>query len=318
IREIRGQVPRVLRLRSMRSRKFSILVVVLVLCIALLPVGHAAPPAPDKLTNQQFWNLSKEWSEEDGVFRSDNLLSNETSFQYIIPDLLKVAKPGRVYMGVGPEQNFTYIAALKPTMAIIIDIRHGNLDVHLLYKALFELSKDRADFVSRLFSRKRPDGLTAQSTAVQLFDAYAKAEGSREFYEENLKAIEEQLVKKHAFPLSSGDLDGIRWAQSNYYRFGPAISYNSSLSTGQPPEIVGATGGNRFGNNMVNYATLMTADDGRGENRSFLSSEENFLFLKDLKTRNLFVPVVGDFGGTKAISRAARYLQSVEGVVAAF
>src|SRR5689334_16838582 len=77
---------------------------------------------PDRLTDEQFWNLSKDSSEEDGVFRSDNLLSNETTFQYVIPDLLKTAKQGRVYLGVGPEQNFTFISALKPTMAVIIDI----------------------------------------------------------------------------------------------------------------------------------------------------------------------------------------------------
>src|SRR6185295_10145972 len=112
-------------------------------------------------------------SEEDGFFRSDNLLSNETTFQYVIPGLLKAAKQGRVYMGVGPEQNFTYITALKPAMAIIVDIRHGNLDVHLMYKALFELSKDRAEFVGRLFSRKRPDGLTTKSTASEIFNAYS-------------------------------------------------------------------------------------------------------------------------------------------------
>ena len=63
-----------------------------------------------------------------------------------------------MYVGVGPEQNFTYIAALKPTMAFIVDIRRGNFDLHLIYKALFELSADRAEFVSRLFSRPRPDG----------------------------------------------------------------------------------------------------------------------------------------------------------------
>ena len=57
-----------------------------------------------------------------------------------------------------PEQNFTYIAALKPKMAFIIDIRRGNLQLHLMYKALFELSSDRADFIFRLFSRKRPEG----------------------------------------------------------------------------------------------------------------------------------------------------------------
>ena len=64
-------------------------------------------------------------------------------------------------MGVGPEQNFTYIAVTRPAIAFIVDIRRGNLDLHLMYKALFELSADRADFVSRLFSRKRPAGPAA-------------------------------------------------------------------------------------------------------------------------------------------------------------
>src|SRR4029077_17209980 len=137
---------------------------------------------PARLTDQQFWTLSRDSSEEDGYFRSDNLLSNETSFQYIIPQLLKTAKPGRVYMGVGPEQNFTYMAALKPTMAFIIDIRHGNLDVQLLYKALFELSKDRAEFVSRLFSRTRPGGLTAQSSVAEIFTGVQAAETSEAIY----------------------------------------------------------------------------------------------------------------------------------------
>src|SRR5436190_12684394 len=92
-----------------------------------LILGVAAAPVPSRLTDEQFWSLSKDSSEEDGFFRSDNLLSNENSFQEIIPDLLKAAKTGRVYMGVGPEQNFTYMTALRPTMAFIIDIRHGNL-----------------------------------------------------------------------------------------------------------------------------------------------------------------------------------------------
>ena len=164
------------------------LLIVIIAC-SLLVVANAARPVPAELSDQQFWDLSKESSEEDGYFRSDNLLSNETTFENILPDLLKTAKQGRVYLGVGPEQNFTYIAALKPTMAFIIDIRHGNLDVHLLYKALFELSKDRAEFVSRLFSRKRPDGLTTSSTASELFRSYLSAEGSKEMFEENLKAV---------------------------------------------------------------------------------------------------------------------------------
>ena len=63
-----------------------------------------------------------------------------------------------MYLGVGPEQNFTYIVALRPKLAFIVDIRRGNMNEHLLYKAFIELSADRADFLSRLFARPRPAG----------------------------------------------------------------------------------------------------------------------------------------------------------------
>src|SRR5213592_2609242 len=125
-------------------------------------------------------------------------------------------------------------------------------------------------------------------------------------------------MKKHHFPLTDGDLDGIQWALSNFYQFGPSINYNSSLSANVPPAIVGASGGNRGGNNGATYADLMLADDGSGQNRSYLANEENFAFVKDLEARNLVVPVVGDFGGDKAIRAVARYLKSVNARVAAF
>jgi hypothetical protein len=220
-------------------------------------------------------------------------------------------------MGVGPEQNFTYISAFRPGMAVIIDIRHGNLDVQLLYKALFELSKDRADFISRLFSRKRPEGLSTSSTVDELFRAYLTAEGSKELYDENLGAVERVLVEKHGFPLTAGDRDGIRWAFSNFYRFGPSISYGSSLSASVPPAIVGAVGGGGRGNG-VTYADLMLASDGAGQKRSYLASEENFAFVKNLETRNLIIPVVGDFGGDKAIRAIATYLKGLDTTVSAF
>jgi hypothetical protein len=298
------------------------LVLVGVLLAFPLPVS-AQPQAvtlPDRLTDEQFWKLSAESSEPDGEFRSDNLLSNETSFQWVINDLLRASKEGRVYMGVGPEQNFTYIAALKPAMVFIVDIRRGNLDLHLMYKALFELSNDRADFVSRLFSRKRPAGLTRESTAAQIFGAISAEDGKKELYQENLKAIEDHLMTTHGFPLSEGDREGIAWALSNFYLHGPSISYNSSLSTGIPPFVVGANRGGfgRGGGNNVDYFSLMTATDERGQSRSYLANEENFGFLKDLQTRNLLIPVVGDFGGGKAIRAVAQYLKDTGAMISAF
>src|SRR5262249_3864120 len=94
---------------------------------------------PSRLEDDEFWRIVTSFSERAGTFPSDNLLSNERAFQDVIPELTGRSFPG-VYLGVGPEQNFTYIAALKPQMAFIVDVRRGNLDLHLMYKALFELS----------------------------------------------------------------------------------------------------------------------------------------------------------------------------------
>ena len=155
---------------------------VLLAGFALLPAIRYAPVAPayeppasrlpKALTGQDFSKLSAELSEPDGYFRSDNLVSNEVFMQRVVPALMKIVKPGRLYLGVGPEQNFTYMAAVKPAMAFIVDIRRGNLQLHLMYKALFELSVDRAEFVSRLFSLRRPAGLGRHSTVEEIFTAY--------------------------------------------------------------------------------------------------------------------------------------------------
>src|SRR5580765_8929120 len=165
---------------------------VLAACLAALPIlldARTADGLPARLTDREFWTLSADLSEPDGTFRSDNLVSNEQWLQHVIPDLTRTVRPGRVYVGVGPEQNFTYIAALKPAMAFIIDIRRGNLDLQLMYKALFEISSDRAEFVSRLFSRTRPEGLTEQSTAAEIFVAFKNVDRSQALHDETLQAI---------------------------------------------------------------------------------------------------------------------------------
>ena len=292
----------------MTNRRVVLLTVsLLAVCLNGLPAGigaRAAETLPAKLTDQEFWKLVTEFSEPDGGFRSDNLLSNEMQLQYVVPLLTTVAKPGRAYMGVGPEQNFTYIAALKPAIAFIVDIRRGNLDLQLMYKALFELSADRAEFVGRLFSRKRPDGLTASSTVDQIFAAYANVEASKILYDANLKAMRNHLATTHGFRLSDNDLLGLEYVYEAFYKFGPSIQYSSTGSIG--------------GGFQPTYADLMVASDGRGQPRWYLSSEEIFGVMKDLETRNLLVPVVGNFAGPKAIRAVGAYLRENGALVAAF
>src|SRR5579862_8782499 len=99
--------------------------------LAGLAIGLARSAAPEelpsRLSDRDFWRLAVESSEADGYFRSDTLTSNEVLFQRVIPELLERSRNHGVYLGVGPEQNFTYIAALRPPLAIIFDIRRGNM-----------------------------------------------------------------------------------------------------------------------------------------------------------------------------------------------
>jgi hypothetical protein len=272
---------------------------------AIQSVGAAAESLPARLSDQEFWRLATDFSEPNGTFRSDNLLSNELWLQYVIPDLVRTTKPGRVYMGVGPEQNFTYISAVRPRMVFIVDVRRGNRDLHLMYKALFELSADRAEFVSRLFSKPRPEGLSVSSTIQQIIAGYWNVDTSETLYNDNLRAIHELLLKKHGLALTEEDVQGIDYVYKKFFWYGPSINYSSS--------------GNGFGGRtQPSYADLMTATDGNGQTRSYLATEESFAFLKDLETKNLLVPVVGNFAGPKAIRAVGKYLKEKSATVSAF
>jgi hypothetical protein len=299
-----------------QHRRFLIASLLLILCVGALSsapmVRGAVDTLPTRLDDKEFWRISEEFSEPNGFFRSDNLLSNEMGMQHVIPDLVHRTAPGGVYMGVGPEQNFTYIAVLKPKMVFITDIRRGNLHTQLMYKALFELSANRAEFVSRLFTKKRPDGLETSSPAQELFKAFSTIQtGDEAAYKENFKAIVDLLVKKHKLPLSDDDQAGIEYVYHSFYAFGPGISYNS---TGRG--FGGGRGGR--GGNFTTYADLMTQTDSDGVNHGFLASEENFKVLKNLEEKNLIVPLVGDFGGPKAIRTIGRYLKEHSATVTAF
>jgi len=132
-----------------QRRGIAVAAAVLAVCGILAAVrgipSNAPPQAlPLKLTDAEFWRMTSEFSEPDGFFRSDNFVSNETTFQHVIPALSRNIRLDGVYIGVGPDQNFTYIAALKPRLAFIVDILRQNMIAHLMYKAIMEISSDRS------------------------------------------------------------------------------------------------------------------------------------------------------------------------------
>ena len=272
--------------------------------------GKAAQALPATLSDAEFWALSNRLSEPDGYFVSrsgspDNLLSNENAISNVAVQLAARVKPGGVYLGVGPEQNFTYIAAMRPRFAIVTDIRRGNRNLHLLYKALFGLTSTRSDFSARLFSRQPIPRSTPATTAAELMTAVQRAPVMDEAaFAANLAAVDAYLTKTHGIPLEKLDLDGIEYVARNFYRFGPDINYTSSIN-------------GRFGA-FGSYANIQSLTDSSGVGRTYLASDAAFTFVKDLEAKNLIVPIVGDFAGPKALRAVGAYLKERGAVVSAF
>jgi len=279
------------------------------------PVPPAAPTLaaaratlPERLTDSEFWKLVSDISEPGGYFRiTDNYTSNEREIGSIFTMLRERGIEGGVYLGVGPEQNFTYMAAIRPAMAFILDIRRQAVMQHLMFKAIFEMSKDRADFVSLLFAKPRPDGLGTATPIQQLWTAFDAVPADRETAEKNTARIVERLTKTHQFALTAEEIDSLESVYDAFVAYGPSISTRGS-------------GGGGFGGGNGGTFELLTGwtTDDSGTPQSFLSSEANFLTVKTLHDKNLIVPVSGDFGGPKALRAIGAYLRKQGGVLRAY
>jgi hypothetical protein len=289
----------------MRLVRFAIVVALSAATAARL----AAQSIPARLADSTFWRMVNEFSEPGGYFRSDNFVSNETSFQWVIPELQRIVKPGGVYVGVAPDQNFTYLIALRPKIAFIVDIRHQNAIQHLMYKALLELSADRAEFLSRLFSIERPAGVDSASTATALFRAIAPKPADSLLYQRNLDAIRNRLIKVHGFALNDEELKALDYVYGAFYAAGPGLTYNFNSGNG-------GYGGR--GMYMPTYQALMMETDSSGLNRSYLATEANYRALRDLEERNLIVPLTGNFAGDKALRTVGQWVRERGGKITTF
>jgi hypothetical protein len=190
-------------------------------------------------------------------------------------------------------------------MGFIFDIRRQNAIEHLMYKALFEISPTRDGFVSHLFSIKSPDKVPATARANGLFLAFDGLKGDRTYYTQNLAAIENTL-SKHKFSLSSDDLKKVEYIYDVFFRAGPDIDYKFASSW--PPGMAPAP----------TYVQAMTHTDADKRAWSFLATEENYQFVREMQLKNLVIPIVGDFAGPKAVRAVSGYIKEHNGIVSAF
>ena len=296
------------------------------LAVLAAPALASAQGIPARLADSTFWRMMNEFSEPWGTFRSENFVSNETSLQYVIPQLTKRIAPGGVYLGVAPDQNFTYIAALRPSIAFIVDIRHQNAMQHLMYKALFETSKDRAEFLAKLFARAPLEGVDTASTVTALFDALARQPPDSARYRANLRAIISRLTDVHRFALSDSERVSLGCVYGAFFAQGPDLTYNyASECRNTYGYNVGVTFGpgrgggmSRFGFRMPTYHGMLTETDSAGVNRSYLGSEDRFRAIKAMQERNLIVPLTGNFAGPRALRTVGDWVRARGATVTTF
>ena len=277
---------------------------------------------PESLSAAEFAKLSREMSEDGGYFLSDNFTSNETSYLHIVDKLKQMGASGGAYIGVGPEQNFTYIAKIRPRIAFLIDIRRQAVIQHLMYKAIFHLSPTRTEFLSRLMSKPLPSDkpteaekdkpvapkLTmpkADAPIEELLAFFNKIQATDAAYTANLAEIIKTIETEFQFSLSKDDKASLEYVYKNFRSEGVDIAFRLD-------------GGGGWGNYFPSMRELIVQTDLNGKQGNFLAVVDDYNFVRDMHRKNLIIPIVGDFGGAKALVAIGDYLRKTGLTVTAY
>ena len=284
---------------------FRHLILALAIPAALSPLNSSClsrrGASPETIDDAEFGRLVAQLSEDGGYFWSNNYISNETSYLHVVDGLENLDKPRGAYVGVGPNQNFTYIAATRPKLAVIVDIRRQNMLEHLLFKILIERSESREEYLSRLLSRPLSRALGSEASLTEIVEAVADAEPNEAFHAEQLAYVLDELSRFPGLGLSNADFEDLRLVFRELYRQGFDIKYDSWRSFFFP-----------------SLKEFILETDLTGRHRNWLASEEAFSYVRRMERENRIVPVVGDFAGEHALRRVGRLLESQNLTVSTF
>jgi hypothetical protein len=278
------------------------------LLFVFLLVGHPAATMqrPEEITKRRaFGALIERLSEKAGYFGSDNLVSNELSYLHVLGKLSQMNVTGGAYLGVGPDQSFSYIAQIKPRIAIMIDIRRDALLQHLLFKSVFMMARNRAEYLSLLFGRPLPRDFKKWNTKsiTELVDYVDRTPADNKLIERTRAEIHRRLAT-YGMNLSERDIETIDEIYQAFNQSGMEVRYTiRDRPTG------------RF---FPAYRELLLEKDLDGRQRNYLATEELFQVLKNMQDKDLIIPATGDLAGTKAVKAIGEYLREINEKVSAF
>ncbi len=263
--------------------------------LLLLQVVAAPGGRPATRDTLPFARMVEQLSESGGYFDTDNLISNESSYLHVLGTIRGQGLKGGAYVGVGPDQNFSYIAAVRPAVAFIIDLRRDNLLLHLLYKAVFETARNRLDFLCLLFGRPGPQDLSPWDNRplAELLDYVDQAPADTARHRRTHAQLAER-IRGYGFSAATVDFATIRRFHDEFMQSGLELRFTTY---GRGPRTYYPT-----------IRQLYLEKDLGGKEASFLAKEDDFRFLQALERQGRVVPVVGDFGGTRAFRSIGKFL----------
>ena len=258
-----------------------------------------------RLSTTEFAELAETLSEPSGYFDTDNLISNETSYLHVMGSLEELGLSGGAYIGVGPAQNFSYIAQIRPRIAFIVDIRRDNLLEHLLFKALFDLAETRLEYLCLLTGRQCPENIEGwRNRPVGELVAHLDSQAADADYANVSRLAIIDLVKAYGIELAEDDIATISEFRQAFVSAGLSLRFQSY---NRPPR--------------PDYPTLrqlLLETDRTGRQANYLATDSGFQFVKSLEERNLIVPVIGDLAGPQALRRIGSYITGVGENVSGF
>lgn len=286
-----------IRLVSSRHRpsRFAVVLAAAILSIGASSVarGQSSRGIPDSIAD--LGALIARLSDAGGYFDTDNLISNERGYQQVLGAMERLGVRGGAYIGVGPDQNYTYIARVRPRIAFVVDIRRDNMLEHLLFKALFAHARNRAEFLALWTGRPVPAEITSYTNwSIDALVAWVDSAPATAVTAARARAVVRDEAQHAGIALSAQDLATIARFHDAFIADGLSLRFTT---VGRPAQPYYPT-----------LRQLLLEHDAGGRQRNYLANESDFQFIKSMHRRNLIVPVTGDLAGPRTLSGMGHYL----------
>ena len=227
--------------------------------------------------------------------RTEYLVSNEVDYPLVGQFVARLNHTSGVYVGVGPEQNYSFIAATTPAAAFIIDYRRENLLLHALFRSLLELADSRSEYLALLLSKPLSESsFPADPTLTNLIVHCDRTASDLDLFQRTLGQIKSRVLE-HVGDVTENDFPVIEQIYRDFRDDGLDLRCRFPQYTSR-------------GKLYPTYRDfLMSGAESQLEGRHFLADDAAFNVVKQRYSENRILCVKGDYAGLQALTTVGRF-----------